>query len=269
MIKTDFLRDIVIILQKGMNSVDTFEAVFTLLEKSINFDSATLFLYNQKDDRLEVIHQKGDETVDLAKEIPFDRGSGISSYISKQKKPIILQSLSKARPGKEQRFNSFVSLPLWVGEKLIGVLNIGHSEPNFYKQANAKDFEIIAFQISIIMEKMVLRKKIEEQNLQLQKALKELEGTQEQLIEKERLAAIGEVIVTVNHEINNPLTAIIGIAEILEIAFETGRKEKIKEGLKGILQAAKRIKKVTHKLSKISSTTSKEYIGSLSMLKLD
>jgi len=268
MVKIKLLREIVSIIQKGLGSDETFDAIFDLLDTTVPFDSATLYLYHQKTKRLEIIHQKGEDIVNLAQEIPFDRANGITSWVSKQKKPIILQSLAKSRSGKEHRFSSFVSMPLWAGEKLVGVLNIGHQEPDVYKRVEISDFEIVSSQISIILEKILLQKQIKEQNRLLREALIKLKNTQKQLIEKERLAAIGEIVITVNHEINNPLTSIIGLAEILELAFQTGKQEKVREGLRSILKEAGRIQRVTHKLAKISSSESKEYVGKLRMIEL-
>ena len=159
-------------------------------------------------------------------------------------------------------------MPLWVGDKLVGVLNIGHQEPDAYKRIEISDYEIVSSQISIILDKIILQKQLREHNRLLKEALNKLKRAQKQLIEKERLAAIGEVVITVNHEINNPLTSIIGLAEILELAFQTGKHEKVREGLRGILKEANRIRKVTHKLAEISSSESKKYVGKLRMIEL-
>jgi len=264
MIRTDFLREVANILQKGWGSEDTFDAVFDLLEKTVPFDSATLYLFSHENGRLEVIHQKGEDVVELAGEIAFDRGKGISSWVSKQKKPVILQSLATARPGKERRFSSFVSMPLWGSEGLLGVLNLGHQRPDVYKDVESEDYAVVSSQISIVLEKMLLQKQLHEQNRLLEETLRELREAQKKLIEKERLAAIGEVVVTVNHEINNPLTSIIGLAEIVK----ADDQKEVKETLTIILREAKRIQSVTHKLARISSSQTEEYFGSTRMTKL-
>ncbi|MCF7886285.1 MAG: GAF domain-containing protein [Candidatus Marinimicrobia bacterium] len=266
---TRFLNEIVTILQKGMDSQDTFEAIFNLLKKNIYFDSATLFLYKKQKDKLKVIHSKGEDIVDLASEFNFERGNGISSWISKQKEPIILPSLEKSRPGEDHRFSSFVSMPLWAADKLIGVFNLGHYEPNFYQRDDISKFRIVANQLSMIMEKIQLQKKLQEKNTKLKNTVAKLKKTHKKLIQKERLAAIGEVAVTVNHEINNPLTSIIGLAEVLELAFNTGKKEKVKEGLQGILKEAKRIQKVTQKLANVSESKSISYLNSQKMIDIN
>lgn len=268
LVKIDFISDVVKLLQEGLESSKTFDAVLTLLEKTVPFDSATLYIYKRKHDRLEILHQRGKNVVDLAAEIPFIRGKGISGWISNRRKPVVLPSLVKSRPGKESRFNSFVSMPLWSEEKLIGVLNLGHKEPDIYKRNEIGDYETLALHFSLVIEKILLRHKIMEQNELLQMTLKQLKETQKKLIEKERLAAIGEIIVTVNHEINNPLTSIIGLAEVLEFTYQTGNQVKVKRGLKAILKESRRIKKVTQKLAEINTSETRTYVGSEQMIKL-
>jgi transcriptional regulator with GAF, ATPase, and Fis domain len=267
-VKTEFLNEIVVILQKGMASQDTFVAVFNLLEQTIPFTSATLFLYDEKKDELNVIHQKGKYIADLAGEVQFDRGKGMSSFVSRQREPIVLESLDKSRPGKDKRFSSFVSIPLWVGKKLIGVLNLGHEDPGYYSISEKSDYRIVGTQISMIVEKIDLRTRLEQKNKELTEALEKLSNAQKILIEKEKLATIGEVAVTVNHEINNPLTSIIGMAEILEIAYSAGNSKKVLDGLKGILKQAKKIQRVTEKLNEVKEAKSVNYHGSTDMLSI-
>ena len=45
----------------------------------------------------------------------------------------------------------------------------------------------------------------------------ELESLQRQVIRQERLAAIGVLVSGVAHELNNPLQAILGFAELLQM----------------------------------------------------
>ena len=88
------------------------------------------------------------------------------------------------------------------------------------------------------------------------------------VIEKERLAAIDEIIVTINHKINNPLTTIINYAEILKSMMNTTYQSKETENVKRIINAAQQIKKIINKLSAIQSTNTIQYLPNVSMINL-
>lgn len=268
MVATDFLHEIVTLLQKGLSQDETFDAVFQLVEKSVPFESATLYLYEEKADQLTIMHQVGEDVVDLITEIPFSRGMGMASWVSNQKEPIILESLSRSRPGKDRRFNSFVSMPLRAVDHLIGVLNLGHSTPNMYLKDDKAAFGVMADELSIIVETFILRRELEAKNKKLTETLEELRNAQSLLVEKERLAAMGELVVTVNHEINNPLTSIIGLAEILDLSAATLSPEKLRDAVKAILKEGHRIQEVTARLERINSSESTDYVGDTKMTKL-
>ncbi len=59
-------------------------------------------------------------------------------------------------------------------------------------------------------------KKLIQKNIRLQKALKELGETQAQLVMKEKMASLGNLVAGVAHEINNPMGAIKSATNVLE-----------------------------------------------------
>ncbi|MBV9848826.1 MAG: response regulator [Armatimonadetes bacterium] len=81
----------------------------------------------------------------------------------------------------------------------------------------------------------------------------------------ERLAAVVETAVTVNHEINNPLFVIISSVESLQRTLfnaDSGVRDKLER----ISEACRRIQRFTQQLSSVIAPVSKEYLPGLKML---
>jgi nitrogen fixation/metabolism regulation signal transduction histidine kinase len=89
----------------------------------------------------------------------------------------------------------------------------------------------------------------------------DLKSAQEQLVRSKRLAAIGEVVASVNHEINNPLMIISGNAQFLEISMKD-YPEEMKERVRVILEETERISNVTKKLREIRNPIAEDYTSS-------
>jgi PAS domain S-box-containing protein len=85
---------------------------------------------------------------------------------------------------------------------------------------------------------------------------------QEQLIQSEKLAGIGALASGVAHEINNPLTVIIGMTEV---ALEEEDPSETKTYLKDIFRCSQRIKEIVRGLSSYSRIARLEEQGFVSI----
>jgi signal transduction histidine kinase len=86
-------------------------------------------------------------------------------------------------------------------------------------------------------------------------------------IDKERMGAVVETAVTVNHEINNPLTAILGNVQLLLLKRDDLDEELVNK-LKTIETSAMRIRDVTQRLLRLTSAKSVSYAEGTNMLDL-
>jgi signal transduction histidine kinase len=87
----------------------------------------------------------------------------------------------------------------------------------------------------------------------------------QRLIKAERLAAIGEVALTIRHEVNNALAAIVGEAGLLRANAERLAPED-RAGVETILEMANRIGTNLMKLSSLDHASSAAYPGGTSVV---
>ncbi len=106
---------------------------------------------------------------------------------------------------------------LWSKDKVIGGLVVGSRTPREFSPADINLLIAVGSQVSSALERSLL---YEETRL----AYENLRRTQEQLLHSEKLAAVGQLISGVAHELNNPLTAILGYSQLLTSNTEMGRQ---------------------------------------------
>lgn len=94
-----------------------------------------------------------------------------------------------------------------------------------------------------------------------------LRELQKQTMEKERLLGITEALATVNHEINNPLTPIIGNVQLLLGGADT-LSEASTQKLRAIEVNARKIHEIIQKMSRLSKPIRKQYYGDTNILDL-
>src|SRR5664279_5286557 len=86
---------------------------------------------------------------------------------------------------------------------LIDTVDDQMLEPGFVNLA-----QLVANQIGVAMENQALLARVQRQ-------LVEVQRVQQQLVRATKLGAIGELAAAVAHEVNNPLTGILGFSELL------------------------------------------------------
>jgi len=86
---------------------------------------------------------------------------------------------------------------------------------------------------------------IRQSRLQLEATVETLKTTQAQLVQSEKLSAIGKFVAGVAHELNNPLAAVVGFSEVLK---NTTAEAKGRQQADTILKAALRCKRIVQSL---------------------
>ncbi len=95
-----------------------------------------------------------------------------------------------------------------------------------------------------------------------------LAGENQEQIDKARLDAVMETAVTINHEINNPLTAALGNVQLLLMKGDELDPD-VRKKLEVVEKSAMQIRDVTQRLLRLTEARSVTYAGDEKMIDLD
>ena len=136
------------------------------------------------------------------------------------------QEIADRFPGATAGFDSglrcFLAGPLATRSAVVGTLHLRSARPNSYSAQDASFAERVGAQIAgaianaqLYDERVRAEAALAKSTRRLEETVAELGRTQEQLIQQERLDALGQMASGIAHDFNNALVPILGRAELL------------------------------------------------------
>jgi len=136
-------------------------------------------------------------------------------------------------------------IPLSVGGKLIGQLLWQHSGVNVNYKNQFKEIEAFTSAVALALSQEMKHQELKYLCEQLAQSNRLLSETQLELVNKRSLASVGEMACGAAHEINNPLSVIVGRAELLANSEVDAKK---KETLTSIATSGQAITEIISEL---------------------
>lgn len=221
-------------LSSTLDIDELFKKSLELLRDYWGYTLCAIFLLNQTKDELYIKHIIG-KYLDEVKEKRFRVGiDGIVGWVAKTGEPVYVPDVTKdpryitGRPD----IRSEAAFPLKIRDRIIGVLDIESSEVRGFDDEDLKLLSSFASQVSIFIENAQLFS-------DLKRTLHELRQAQDQIIQTEKLKALGEMASGVAHDFNNVLAVILGNIQLLIHQLDYLKPEDIKNQLKIIEKSAK------------------------------
>ncbi|MBV7329974.1 PAS domain S-box protein [Chloroflexi bacterium TSY] len=175
--------------------------------------SVTTFDLDTNEAMLLAVYGAGDDTVKTGLYFPLGV-NGVTATLEQGKVYIVRDTLTLPQPLpmnqalQAKGLRSYINVPLVAYGDLIGSLNLGSDKPGAFSPEHVDIACEVANGLAIAIQQARL--------------LADLQDAQTQLIQRERLAALGQVAATVAHEMRNPLMAIhMGVEYLLHDVAET------------------------------------------------
>ena len=186
----------------------------------------------------------GQRSAERAKLSEVHLQGGFGDLITKSRTEVITPEFLPHLPQPVADFiqadglSSWIWVLLWSKDRPMGAMGISSRKPQEYTSNEENLLVAIGRQLATTIEKVHLYE-------ESCRAYDDLRKTQEQLLQSAKMSAVGQLIAGVAHELNNPLTAILGYAQLLE---SEGLSERASEFVKKLFKQAQRTHRVVQNL---------------------
>ena len=216
------LNSIAQTLTESMDLSDSLHRTLRQISELFNLDVTSLYLFDQEGTQLRRIAAVGHRS-EFAKHFPpVSVNPELMQHIKSVRATFLpaqglsLPPIFRDAQLKEEIVAAYVVV-LWSKDHVIGGLVVGSRTPREFSAADVNLLIAVGSQISSAIERSILYE-------QTRQAYENLRRTQEQLLHSEKLAAVGQLISGVAHELNNPLTAILGYSQLLTSSGQMGQQ---------------------------------------------
>jgi PAS domain S-box-containing protein len=228
-----------------LNLDDLMETVYQEVAPVFEADAFFIALYDRETNELDFRIQVDEGIREPRTREPLD--TGLTSLVVTTRKPLLIGNLEQEQEhlplpelwGTMKQPGSWLGVPMLISGWLTGVISVQAYRPHVYGEEEQLLLSTIADQVAIAVERARLHQEIQQE-------LAERERLEAQLVQAQKMEAIGRLAGGVAHDFNNLLTAITGYTSLL--LSESGVDDPARADLEEIKKAADRAASLTDQL---------------------
>lgn len=190
-----------------------------LMKETFKADIVYVAVHDRETDMIHFPYEYGD------KNEPRKFGDGFTERIIKTNKPLLInKDLEETRDQLQAKqigkvTSSYLGVPISIGDKPTGVISVQSTEEeNRFDENDQRLLTTIAANVGVAMQNAESYEK-------LRSALNDLKAAQEQLVQQEKLASLGQLTAGIAHEIKNPLNFVNNFSDLSIELIEEAREE--------------------------------------------
>ena len=274
------LRDVSQAMRSILDMDEIVKRIIDTVINSMHATSVSVVLWNEEEKAFRVHSVKG-ECEKNVKEIELRLESPLIALLMSQKRELFKHDIEE---GDEWIINkreclrqlgylhASLIVPMIFSNSVKGFIGIGYKKSgDLYTSEDLELLQTLANQSSISIENARsyriiedlnknLEMKVRARTKELERALLEKERTQERLIRSESLAAVGQLVAGVAHELNNPLSSVSSLIQstlesLEKIDVKAEYEDEIIDDLRFTLKELMRAKEIIASLLDISRQT--------------
>jgi PAS domain S-box-containing protein len=184
----------------------------------------------------------GQRSADRARFSEVELSEGFGDLVTRSRTEVITPEFLPHLPATVAEFikgeTSGIWVLLWSKDRCAGIMGLTNRQPRTYTENDENLLVAIGRQLATTIERVRLYD-------ETSRAYDDLRRTQEQLLQSEKMSAVGQLIAGVAHELNNPLTAILGYAQLLQ---SEGLAERAADFVNKLFKQAQRTHRVVQNL---------------------